>query len=61
MADKNMKYQEYFDVNEEYFPCIDQSAINDGAPWDITYPHQTFIDLLTLTEKTLGGNTNRSI
>ena len=55
------KYCEYFDVNESYFPCIDESAINAGAPWETTYPHETFIDLLNSAEKMLGGTTNRSI
>ena len=59
MASK--KYCEYFDVNESYFPCIDESAINAGAPWETTYPHETFIDLLNSAEKMLGGTTNRSI
>ena len=54
MAVQNLKYCEYFDVNEKYFPCIDESAINSGASWDDTYPHTTFIDLLNLTEKMLG-------
>ena len=61
MLTQELKYREYFDVDEKYFPCIDESAINNGAAWDTTYPHQTFIDLLRLTEKTLGGNTRRSI
>ena len=55
------KYCEYFDVDEAYFPCIDESAINAGAPWETTYPHDTFIELLTSVEKMLGGTTNRSI
>lgn len=59
MASK--KYCEYFDVNESYFPCIDESAINAGVPWETTYPHETFIDLLNSAEKMLGGTTNRSI
>lgn len=61
MPVQNLKYCEYFDVDEKYFPCIDESAINSGAAWDTTYPHQTFVDLLTLAEKMLSGNTNRSI
>lgn len=61
MPVENLKYCEYFDVNEKYFPCIDESAINSGAAWDNTYPHQTFIELLNLTEKMLSGNTSRSI
>lgn len=59
MASK--KYCEYFDVNESYFPCIDESAINAGAPWETTYPHETFIELLNSVEKMLSGTTNRSI
>ncbi len=55
------KYCDYFNVNEEYFPCFDESAINHGATWDDTYPHDTFIGLLNATEKMLGGNTNRSL
>lgn len=61
MPVQNLKYCEYFDVDEKYFPCIDESAINSGAAWDNTYPHDTFIDLLNLTEKMLSGNTNRSV
>lgn len=57
----NMKYCEYFDVDEKYFPCIDESAINSGAAWNDTFPHNTFIELLNLTEKMLSGTTNRSI
>ena len=40
------KYCEYFDVNETYFPCIDESAINAGVQWEATYPHDTFIEML---------------
>ena len=59
MPVQNLKYCEYFNVNEKYFPCFDESAINSGdVTWDTTYPHKTFIDLLNLTEKMLGGNTN---
>ena len=61
MTVQNLKYCEYFDIDEDYFPCIDESAINKGAAWDNTYPHEKFIELLNLTEKMLGGNTNRSI
>lgn len=55
------KYCEYFDVNETYFPCIDESAINAGAPWETTYPHETFINLLNSVEKMLGGTSKRSV
>ena len=55
------KYSDYFEVNEEYFPCFDESAINKGAVWDDTYPHGTFVELLTAAERMLGGGTNRSL
>lgn len=56
-----MKYSEYFDVNESYFPCIDESAIKAGASWESTYPHDTFISLLNNIEKMLSGSTKRSV
>lgn len=55
------RYSDYFEVNEEYFPCFDESAINKGAVWDDTYPHGAFVELLTAAEKMLGGVTNRSL
>lgn len=61
MAVPNMKYCEYFEIDEKYFPCIDESAINSGAEWNTTYPHETFIKLLNATENMLGGLTHRSI
>lgn len=54
-------YIDYFDVDEKYRPCIDESAINDGTPWEDTYPHETFVTLLDMTEKMLGGTTKRSL
>ena len=55
------KYRQYFDVDEKYFPCIDDSAIEAGAPWDNTYPHDAFISLLKNVERMLGGTTKRSV
>lgn len=46
-------YREYFDIDERYFPCIDDAAINAGAPWENTYPHNTFINMLTEMERAL--------
>jgi len=54
-------YSDYFNVDEKYRPCIDESAINDGTPWEDTYPHETFVTLLDMTEKMLGGTTKRSL
>ncbi len=56
-----MKYCEYFDINETYFPCIDESAINAGVDWMTTYPHDTFVSLLNSVEKMLGGDSKRSV
>lgn len=56
-----MKYYEFFDIDESYFPCIDESAINDGVDWQQTYPHETFIKLLKTTENMLAGATKRSM
>lgn len=55
------KYDQFFDVDEKYFPCIDDSAIAGGARWDITYPHAAFIKLLRATENMLSSSTNRSV
>ena len=54
----NNKYREYFDIDERYFPCIDESAIKAGAPWDNTYPHSTFISMLTEMERALARQNN---
>lgn len=48
------KYREYFDIDDKYFPCIDDSAINSGdVEWTTTYPHETFIKLLRNVESML--------
>ena len=60
MATSN-NYCEYFNVNETYFPCIDESAINAGVQWETTYPHETFIEMLSSVDKMLGGTTKRSL
>ncbi|WP_342675898.1 hypothetical protein [Methanofollis sp. UBA420] len=54
----NNKYREYFDIDDRYFPCIDDAAINAGAPWDNTYPHSTFIYMLTEMERALARQNN---
>lgn len=54
-------YREFFEIDSKYFPCIDDSAIQAGAPWENTYPHETFISLLKNVERMLGGTTKRSV
>lgn len=55
------KYKDFFEVDENYFPCIDDSAIEAGASWEDTYPHKAFVDLLKNVESMLGGTTKRSV
>jgi hypothetical protein len=52
------KYRDYFEVDERYFPCIDDAAINAGAPWMNTYPHSTFISMLIEMERALARQNN---
>lgn len=61
MINYNGKYKDFFDVDEKYFPCIDDSAINKGVEWTDTFPHKAFIDLLKNAERMLSGTTRRSL
>ena len=57
------KYREYFDIDEEYFPQINDYSIAASSPdfWTRTYPHQTFIDMLSSIERVLARQEKRSI
>lgn len=59
----NNKYREYFDIDEEYFPQVNDSAIAAASPdfWVRTYPHNTFIEMLTNMERVLARQENRSL
>jgi len=57
MADK---YREYFDLDDAYFPQINETTITK-AQWDNTYPHETFIKLLNNVNGMLDGRTGRSV
>lgn len=62
MNENVLNYCDYFNVDEKYFPCIDESAINSrDSLWKNTYPHETFIRLLELTENVLSGKLRKSI
>ncbi|MEG6520864.1 hypothetical protein [Desulfotomaculum sp. 1211_IL3151] len=53
------KYNEYFDIDEGYWPEINPSSIKDPAnKWQKTFPHETFVDLLKATERMLSRGTN---
>jgi len=54
-------YKDYFQIDENYFPCVNESAINAGLKWDEFYPHATFIDLLRKTECMISRQEKRSL
>lgn len=62
MANNN-KYREYFDIDEEYFPQVNDSAIAAASPdfWTRTYPHFTFIEMLNSMERVLARQEKRSL
>jgi hypothetical protein len=62
MANNN-KYCEYFDIDEEYFPQVNPPAIAAASSdfWKRTYPHYTFIEMLTNLERVLARQEKRSI
>jgi hypothetical protein len=57
------KYREYFDIDEEYFPQINDSSIAASSPdfWTRTYPHHTFIEMLNSMERVLARQDLRSL
>ena len=59
--DLTNKYREYFDIDENYFPQVNESAIKAGMDWTTTYPHQTFIDMLKSVERILSRSEKRSL
>lgn len=62
MANNN-KYREYFDIDDEYFPQVNDSAIAAASPdfWTRTYPHYTFIEMLNNMERVLARQEKRSL
>lgn len=58
-----MLYREYFDIDDQYFPQINDSSIAEASPdfWMRTYPHETFIDMLTNLERVLSRQEKRSL
>jgi hypothetical protein len=57
------KYREFFDIDEDYFPQINDSSIAAASPdfWMRTYPHQTFIEMLAYMERVLSRQEKRSL
>lgn len=54
-------YKDYFQIDENYFPCVNEFAINAGLKWAGFYPHTDFIDLLRKTERMLSRQEKRSL
>lgn len=59
----NSKYREYFDVDEEYFPQVNDSTIAAASAdfWTRTYPHSTFVEMLSSMERVLARQEKRSL
>jgi hypothetical protein len=58
----NTKYREYFNIDEQYFPQINDSSIKDNPElWRQTYPHVTFIEMLKSMERVLARKEKRSL
>jgi len=50
------KYADYFNIDKDFFRCIDQEAIRKNPDlWKKTFPHPTFIELLKNVERMLSG------
>jgi hypothetical protein len=61
MADR-VKYNDYFDIDEKYFPQITEASITDDPQcWKRTYPHVTFIDMLRGLERCMARLEKRSL
>ncbi len=55
-------YRDYFDIDEEYFPQVNDSTIEANPDyWKHTYPHQAFIKMLNSMEKILSRQDRRSL
>jgi energy-coupling factor transporter ATP-binding protein EcfA2 len=55
------KYTDYFDIDPKYFPCVDDAALRAGVDWKAFFPHETFVALLTETERVLARQNKVSI
>ena len=56
------KYRDYFTIDEDYFPQVNDSAIAASPNiWKNTYPHNTFIDVLKSMERVLAKQEKRSV
>jgi hypothetical protein len=50
------KYIEYFDIDKEFYKCVDEAIFNASPThWQKFYPHEKFVKLLTDVESVLSG------
>lgn len=59
-------YKVYFDIDEQYFPIINESSIRhmeatDPDMWTRTFPHKSFVKMLREFEKILDRQNKRSL
>ncbi|MDD6846893.1 MAG: hypothetical protein PUE07_05195 [bacterium] len=56
------KYRDYFQINESYFPAVNEDVIKTQPEvWKSYYPHDSFIGLLNQTVKVLTGRQRMNI
>lgn len=56
------KYKNYFQINESYFPAVNEDVIRTQPNvWKSYYPHETFIKLLNQTKSVLTNGQRMSI
>jgi hypothetical protein len=56
------KYKDYFSIDENYFPSVNEEVINRGlVKWQDFYPHDTFLKLLKNVESVLSRKQKLSI
>lgn len=56
------KYRNYFQINESYFPAVNEDVIKTKPDvWKSYYPHESFIKLLNQTKSVLTNNQRMSI
>ena len=51
-------YKDYFEIDENYFPVIDQHSIESGARWQDTFPHETVVGLFKRMVRMLERGSN---
>lgn len=62
MALEADKYLEYFEIDEGYYPEINESSIQDAKnKWQHTFPHKDIVELLKITERALSRMEKKSL